>query len=285
LTTPDGPVTVADGGDGSRIETPPNSVALLLGGPEVPVWFGLAVEEMCVRTGVTVTDVTIATPSGDERTDIRDAFQRLLVTVQDAVIMSNLDREIDVRLFPSVPREAVGRATARPLDGVGVTLPGDATERIAAAADVVVHHGVGILQGDLLQRPEFGVLGYHHGDIRHYRGPGYGFWEYMHDEPESGVTLQVLNERLDEGEIVEIVPVDISDAHTLAEIRRRLNAASVPLLADGIERLREPTFEPERLPADELGEMYYYADATVPVKLRYALKEGTARLRHGRLPV
>lgn len=282
MTTPEGQAEqrTRDGADpsASTAETRPASVSLLLGGTTVPVWFGLAVEEMCRRTGVTVGDVTVATGASN-RGGFRNVTQSLLIAAQDAVIMSDLDREIDVHLLPSVSAACIHRITPKYDGGPGVRLPDSAIERITSDTDVVVHHGVGILRGGILQRPEFGVLGFHHGDIREYRGPGYGFWEYMHDERRSGVTLQVLRPGLDEGAVVEIAPVDISDARTLAEVRRRLNAASVPLLARGIERLRDSTFEPSRLPDSELGKMYYYADATVTVKARYALKEAVTRLR------
>lgn len=256
-----------------------DSVSLLIGGYRVPIWFGLAIEEMCTETGVTITDVTVTTSPESSGNDISEFRKQTLITLQDAVILSELDREIDIRLLPSVSEQVISQARVYPTNRGGIALSDQATERIAIQADIVVHHGVGILKGEILQCPEFGVLGYHHGDIREYRGPGYGFWEFMEEEQKSGVTLQLLNEELDEGKVVEISSVDISDTYTLSDVRRRLNIASVPLLAEGIKRLLDPSFSPKKLSDDELGEMYYYADATLSVKLRYAVKEGVARLR------
>lgn len=249
------------------------SVSLLLGKAEIPIWLGLAIEEMTERTDTAVDDVTIATPVENKETDVKERLYDLVVKFQDQVILSNLDREVDVRLLPSVSVNSIHRCVAEQVDEHAVRLPSQTVDRLTNDVDVVVHHGVGILKGDILYGPDQGVLGYHHGDIREYRGPGYGFWEYMNGDDASGVTLQLLDERLDSGQILDIVTVDISDASTLSEVRRRINAASVPLLAAGIEKLEDPEFSPRRLDDDELGNMYYYSDTDLSTKLRYLVKE------------
>lgn len=254
-----------------------DSASLLLGDERIPIWLALAIEDMQRKTDVTVDDVTIATPPTREEPGLRSHLRRMIVRFQDQVIMSNLDQNIDVRLLPSVSESTVRQSGAERRGETGVALPERTTERITSTADIVIHHGVGILKGDILREPEWGVLGYHHGDIRQYRGPGYGFWEYMQDVSTSGVTLQVLDERLDSGEVVKIEPVDIADATTLAEVRRRLNAASVPLLSSGIGKLEDPEFSPRTLEESELGEMYYYSDMTLGVKLKYFITELKSR--------
>ena len=165
------------------------------------------------------------------------------------------------------------RCETKPADGLGVVIPENVVERVADTCDVVVHFEVGILQGAILTRPTHGVLSFHHGDIRAYRGSPAGFWEFLNDEPTGGATLQRLTPELDAGYIVAFEPVDITDAHTWTEIRRRLFAASPAVLETGIRRLHDPSFEPESVPEDELGTLYYTSQLTPRVQARYLLKE------------
>ncbi len=68
--------------------------------------------------------------------------------------------------------------------------------------DVLVRCGSGILRGEVLRTPKFGVLSLHHGDNRVNRGGPSGFWEVLNDEPSSGFVVQRLTEELDGGEVI-----------------------------------------------------------------------------------
>jgi len=141
------------------------------------------------------------------------------------------------------------------VDGWKNALPEDAVERVAET-DVAVRFGFGFLVGDALTAPEMGVLSFHHGDFREYRGQPMGFWEYVHGRPEAGVTLQRINETLDGGEVVPLRRVDIADAPTWGAVRCRLFDASEEMLAEGARRLERDEFEPETLSEAELGDLY-----------------------------
>ncbi|PSP90522.1 methionyl-tRNA formyltransferase [Halobacteriales archaeon QS_4_69_34] len=283
-----------------RIET----ACLLVGEATVPEPFARAVERMVRETPVEIALVVIASdeqPGGDSSSSGGGADDGDTSTsdvgggIDLGTLLARVERWGPVRRIKGAltdPHEPVAldaldclsgartvRCTTEPADGPAVSIPDPAVEEIAAAADVAIHNGVGILAGEVLTAPRAGVLGFHHGDIRAYRGIGYGFWEFMHGEDESGVTLQRLSPELDAGEIIAFASVDIGDAHTYPEVRRRLGAASIPLLAAGIENLDDPDFEPERVPREELGPVYYSSDVTTAVKARYLLREATNRLR------
>jgi len=130
----------------------------------------------------------------------------------------------------------------------------------------------------LRDAPAAGVLGYHHGDLRAYRGSYYGFWEYVDGADWGGVTVQRLGSDLDAGEVVAFEPVGIADARSFAEVRRRLWNASVQLLARAVENLRDESFEPDRIPESELGPVYYRSDLDRAAKLRFLLRELRGRL-------
>jgi methionyl-tRNA formyltransferase len=139
-------------------------------------------------------------------------------------------------------------------DDIGNELPDSVVDTIGESADVVLRFGFGIIKGDVLNACEYGVLSFHHGDLREYRGGPPGFWEFQHGKAEAGVTLQVLNETLDGGQIAAFESVDISDAKTWGEVKQRLFRTSPTLLKDAVSDIRTDSFDPEK--TEELGELY-----------------------------
>ena len=122
-------------------------------------------------------------------------------------------------------------------------LPRDAVELVRERSDVAVRFGFGLLRGDVLDAPEFGVLSFHQADIRTYRGLG-APQAWIDGRETMGVTLQRLNEDIDGGEIVAYDETDVSECATLWEAYDRLYDLKADLLAQGIENLRDPSFEP-----------------------------------------
>jgi len=140
-----------------------------------------------------------------------------------------------------------------PAEDIGNRLPEDIVEKLGEM-DIVVRFGFGILKGDALTAPKYGILSYHHGDLREYRGRPAGFYEFLDGTSSAGVTVQRLNEGLDSGEIASFESVDINDANSWREVKDRLFSVSPPLLPSGVvtcvsdnERLEQPS---------ELGDLY-----------------------------
>ena len=69
--------------------------------------------------------------------------------------------------------------------------------------DVVLRHEFKIIKGGILNIPKHGIWSFHHGDNDINRGGPPGFWEIMFDHPVTGVTLQILTDKLDGGKIIE----------------------------------------------------------------------------------
>ncbi len=72
----------------------------------------------------------------------------------------------------------------------------------ALAPDVVLRFSYGILRGEILTLPRYGVWSYHHGDPATHRGQPPGFWELAERSPVAGSILQVLSDELDGGSIL-----------------------------------------------------------------------------------
>ncbi len=140
------------------------------------------------------------------------------------------------------------------VDGWKYELPQDVVAKAARSADVGVLFGFGFITGPILNAFDNGILSFHHGDLREYRGQPMGFWEYLNDEDEAGVTLQRLTETLDGGEIICLDRIDISDQRRWKGVKSRLLAASEDTLAEGIRRIQDDSFTPQK-PATT-GDLY-----------------------------
>ena len=68
--------------------------------------------------------------------------------------------------------------------------------------DFLLRFSFGILKGEILRTPKWGVWSFHHGDERIYRGRPPGFWELLAGERVIGSVLQRLTDRLDAGVIL-----------------------------------------------------------------------------------
>ena len=78
----------------------------------------------------------------------------------------------------------------------------DLTAIRAHDLDFVLRFGFGIIRGEVLRVPRYGVWSFHHDDERKYRGMPAAFWPIWHDDPTSGMILQRLTDRLDGGVIL-----------------------------------------------------------------------------------
>lgn len=256
-------------------------VALLVRGSDVPSWQARAVEEMLARTDTEVTHVVRNTgTTGKQDTGIGDYVRQL----REQPLWTPVGAALELGGPPAYmrPREVAAidgladpetlAVKPEPAPDFGTVLPDHAVE-LVGDADVAIRFGFGILKGDVLDAPEYGVMSFHHGDLRTYRGQPAGFWEYLHDEDTAGVTLQRLSETLDGGEIVAYEPVDIADAPTWSTVRERLFAVSDEVLVDGIRNVSRGV-EP-RSP-DDLGDLYSLPEGRDVLK--YVLKEGKERI-------
>jgi len=83
-------------------------------------------------------------------------------------------------------------------------IDGEDIEQIAEAkVDILFRLGFRILRGRILDSARYGIWSFHHGDNRYMRGGPSGYWELTHQAPTVGVILQILNEDLDGGEVLE----------------------------------------------------------------------------------
>ena len=240
------------------------SMGILLDEPMMERWAAEAVAQAIRDAEVTVELVLLSSDRDpDSRRSLRSYATSAIGTGAWAPVLGWHRLVRTPSYFQKVPIDELDwsanaqtqRVTPEPAEGIGQTLPAEVIDHIeSAAVDVLFRRGFGILQGDILTAPRYGVLSYHHGNIREYRGVPPGVWEFAHDESSAGITLQRLNETLDGGEIVVEKDVMIDDLPTWQAVERRLFDRSTDMLATACRRLRDPEFEPTV--AEELGPMY-----------------------------
>lgn len=137
-----------------------------------------------------------------------------------------------------------GELPRQSVSGVWKRLPDEIVDRVCEECDVVVRFGFGLIEGRILEEPEYGVLSFHASDIRNYRGLS-TTERFLDGATEAGATLQQLTEDVDGGRIVAEGTVDLTGAHSWEAQRERIYRMQRDLLADGIENLSDPDFEPE----------------------------------------
>jgi folate-dependent phosphoribosylglycinamide formyltransferase PurN len=150
--------------------------------------------------------------------------------------------------------------------------------------DCLVRSGFGIIKEPVLSLAPLGVLSYHHGNIRRYRGAPVGFWELYNHEPTIGVTVQILTPVLDGGQIVVERTLRIAEWDTWRSLTRRLYAASTDMMLEACLALAAPSFTPETVPPAALGELFTLPTVRQWLTLQVRLLQRRAPRRRQRTP-
>lgn len=129
---------------------------------------------------------------------------------------------------------------------------------------MVMLGGFGIVKEPLLSLAPNGILSYHHGDMRKYRGQPIGFWELYHNETEMGVTVQRLATGIDKGTPIVEKSIQIEKDDNVTTLRERAMGESTHMMHEALNIIQEPTFVPATI--DKYGPIY-----TIPNLRQYLL--------------
>ncbi len=153
------------------------------------------------------------------------------------------------RLVPSpVEKEAraLGLAAATPKDPND---PAFVAELESSHPDVAVLAAYGyILKPPLLAAPALGFLNIHPSLLPKYRGAAPIQRAILAGEQETGVTVIVLSEQVDAGDIIQQQAVPVGPDETAGELSQRLADAGARLMLDALARFGKGT--PARTPQD-----------------------------------
>ncbi len=135
---------------------------------------------------------------------------------------------------------------------------------------MVMLGGFGIVKEPLLSLASHGVLSYHHGNMRKYRGQPVGFWELYNGEKEMGVTVQKLAAGIDKGiPIVEMtIPIEKDD--NVKSLCERALEFSVPMMHKALQLVGEPNFIPIEI--QKFGPIYTLPNLRQYLRLQCKLR-------------
>lgn len=119
---------------------------------------------------------------------------------------------------------------------------------------MVMLGGFGIVKEPLLSLAPQGILSYHHGDMRKYRGQPVGFWELYHHESQMGVTVQRLSTGVDKGTPIIERAVSIKKNDNVKTLCIRAMTSSIDMMHEALQRIGDPTFQPVTI--HEYGPIY-----------------------------
>ncbi len=104
--------------------------------------------------------------------------------------------------------------------------------------DGILKFGMGLLIDPEELGLKYGVLSFHHGDPKKYRGRPAGFYELRNNEVSIGVILQRISNKLDGGEIIAIANAKI-DGHSYCKTLQNAYAISEQVLCRGLQHAFE----------------------------------------------
>jgi methionyl-tRNA formyltransferase len=121
--------------------------------------------------------------------------------------------------------------------------------------DAVFLRGCGVLHGEILEIPRYGLLNAHYGELPKYRGVYATEWAILHgDRPV--ITMHFVTQGVDTGGILATRPVPIRPGATLASLRDESSRVGGELLADVLDDLEKGSATPQRQTACE-GVQYF----------------------------
>ena len=175
-------------------------------GSRFPAWQAAAIRSLLAMDGVEAALLITPKPSNGRASKLRRLadWPRLLWNLYNKGFVerrSAASRPVDLSTDLADVRvmacrtERVGRYAERFNDS-------DVEAMRGLELDFILRFGFGIIKGDVLSVPRWGVWSFHHGDEREYRGRPPGFWELVNGEKVVGSILQRLTERLDAGTIL-----------------------------------------------------------------------------------
>ncbi|WP_053334302.1 formyltransferase family protein [Gemmatimonas phototrophica] len=97
--------------------------------------------------------------------------------------------------------------------------------------DVLVHAGAGLLRAPLLEIPRLGTINAHMGQLPWFRGMNVTEWAIF-SKAQVGCTVHLIDPGIDTGDILCVRNVDVQGARSLADARKRVDAAQVQLLGE-----------------------------------------------------
>jgi methionyl-tRNA formyltransferase len=106
---------------------------------------------------------------------------------------------------------------------------------------IVVYFFPQILKAPILQTPRLGVINCHPSLLPRYAGPQPGFWMLKNGESVAGVTVHVMTEKIDAGDIVAQQELIIGENENAGQLLQRQHHAAATLLTEAVNAMAQGT--------------------------------------------
>jgi methionyl-tRNA formyltransferase len=112
-----------------------------------------------------------------------------------------------------------------------------------------------ILKAAILQTPRLGALNCHPSLLPRYAGPQPGFWMIKNGESVAGVTVHVMTEKIDAGDIVAQQELIIGENENTGQLSQRQHYAAAALLTEAVNAMAQGTID---LKPQNIAERSYF---------------------------
>lgn len=113
------------------------------------------------------------------------------------------------------------------------------------APDVIVVVAYGkILPPWLIRLPQYGCINVHASLLPKYRGAAPIHWAILNGDTETGVTIMQMNDGLDTGDMLDIIPVSIKPGETTGELFDRLAPIGGQVINEVLAKAMAGTLQP-----------------------------------------
>ncbi len=246
--------------------------------PELDDFWLAVLEPLLTSDRVTIVGACVdVRPTPSTRHRIRDEIRRGRGGYVVVMACKRLGRSLSVGSTPTLSYLRERGVAAWETDDLYAS---GTLDRIRECApDCLFRSGFGLIREPVLSLAPRGVLSYHHGNIRRFRGQPVGFWELYEGAEDLTVTVQVLSPKLDAGDIVVERTVAIKPADSWRSLERRAYAASATLMYGACLLLLDPAFTPESVGSAELGMLYTLPNLRQWLRLKWRVLTRTVRWR------
>ena len=110
---------------------------------------------------------------------------------------------------------------------------------------IVVFFFPQILKTALLQTPRLGVLNCHPSLLPRYGGPHPAFWMLKNGESVAGITVHVMTEKIDAGDIVAQQELPIGENENAGQLTQRQHHAAAALMTEAVNAMAQGTIDPK----------------------------------------
>ncbi|PMC38679.1 methionyl-tRNA formyltransferase [Bacillus sp. UMB0899] len=118
---------------------------------------------------------------------------------------------------------------------------------LALDPDLIITAAFGqILPKELLEAPKHGCINVHASLLPELRGGAPIHYSILQGKTKTGITIMYMAEKLDAGDILTQIEVEINERDTVGTLHDKLSAAGVKLLSETVPPLLEGTITPEK---------------------------------------